>query len=285
MSLHYFTLSCPKKNLMYEGVPCTGPSLGKCLSCAGRHYGRTKGTVVTFAHRASARAEASLVDLFVPVSAATATGNALDAARLPYVVVPNLVAEAATPPNAAELMQLLPDEPFFLFVGDVRGDKGANVLLEAYARMTKPPPLVLIGKVWPETPSIPSGVTLLRDWPNGAVRQAMRRSIALVAPSVWAEPFGIVVAEAITAGRPVVASAIGGIPEIVRHEREALLVEPGDPDALAGALSRIAADDSLRDRLATNATLRAQVFTAATVVPQFEAAYERVMDRRSSRRS
>jgi len=283
MSLHYFTLSCPKKNLMYEHSPCTGPRLGKCLSCAGRHYGRTKGTAVTLAHRLGARAEASLVDLFIPVSAATATGNALDAARLPFVVVPNFVADPAPPADFAQLMRSLPDEPFFLFVGDVRSDKGADALLEAYGRMTKPPPLVLIGKVWPETPSIPKGVTLLRDWPNGAVRQAMRRSIALVAPSVWAEPFGIVVAEAITAGRPVVASAIGGIPEIVRHEREALLVEPGDAGALAQALARIAADDLLRDRLAANAVLRARAFTPSTVVPQFEAAYERAVDRRRSR--
>jgi glycosyltransferase involved in cell wall biosynthesis len=282
MSLHYFTLSCPKKNLMYDHSPCTGPRLGKCLSCAGRHYGRAKGTAVTLAHRPSARAEARLVDLFLPVSAATATGNGLDAALLPFVVVPNFVADAAPPPDAAHLMQSLPDEPFFLFVGDVRRDKGADVLLEAYERMANPPPLVLIGKVWPETPSIPNGVTLLRDWPNGAVRQAMRRSIALVAPSVWAEPFGIVVAEAITAGRPVVASAIGGIPEIVRHDQEALLVEPGDADALARALSRIATDDSLRDRLAANAALRARAFTPATVVPRFEAAYERARARRPS---
>ncbi len=101
MSLHYFTLSCPKKNLMYDHSPCAGPRLGKCLSCAGRHYGRAKGTAVTLAHRLSARAEASLVDLFIPVSAATATGNALDAAALPFVVVPNFVADAAPPPDAA----------------------------------------------------------------------------------------------------------------------------------------------------------------------------------------
>jgi glycosyltransferase involved in cell wall biosynthesis len=285
MSLHYFTLSCPKKNLMYEEAPCTGPRLGKCLACAGRHYGRAKGAAVTLANYASARAEARLVDLFVPVSEATATGNALDAAHVPYVVVPNLIAEAAPRPTAAELLRSLPDEPFLLFVGDVRRDKVADVLLEAYTRMTDPPPLVLIGKVWPETPPIPTGVTLLRDWPNDAVREAMGRSIALVAPSVWAEPFGIVVAEAITAGRPVVASAIGGIPEIVRHEREALLVAPGDANALADALSRIAVEDILRDRLATNASLRARAYAPATVVPQFEAAYERAIGDRRARRS
>ena len=168
-------------------------------------------------------------------------------------------------------------------MGDVRRDKGADVLLEAYARMHQRPPLVLIGKVWPETPKIPEQVTLLRDWPNAAVRAAMRRSLALVAPSVWAEPFGIVVAESIAAGRPVVGSAIGGIPEIVRDGREALLVEPGDAGALADALQRISDDTVLRDRLAANALVRAEEFTAAAVVPRFEAAYQRALLQRGAR--
>jgi glycosyltransferase involved in cell wall biosynthesis len=286
MSLHYFTRSCPKKNLVHEGAPCTGPRLGKCLECAGHHYGWPKGAAVTLANRVGARAEAALVDLFLPVSAATAAGNELAAERLPYVVVPNLVADASEPSSYGELMRLLPDDPFLLFVGDVRRDKGVDVLLKAYERLSGPPPLVLIGKVWPDTPrNLPPGVRLLRDWPNGAVRQAMRRSLALVAPSVWPEPFGIVVAEAITAGRPVIASAIGGIPEIVGHDREGLLVEPGDAGALAGALARIADDDALRDRLAANALLRARAYTAAAVVPQVEAAYAGALDRRRSSRS
>jgi glycosyltransferase involved in cell wall biosynthesis len=286
MSLHYFTLSCPKKNLMHDGAPCTGPRLAKCLECAGQHYGRSKGTAVTLAHRAGARAEAALVDRFLPVSAATAAGNGLAEARLPYVVVPNLVADASGAPVADDLMRALPDDPFLLFVGDVRRDKGVDVLLEAYGCLSDPPPLVLIGKVWPDTPqSLPQGVRLLRDWPNAAVRQAMGRALALVAPSVWPEPFGIVVAEAITAGRPVLASAIGGIPEIVRDDREALLVEPGDARALAGALARIADDDALRDRLAANASRRSGAYSAAVVVPQFEAAYEGTLDRRRSSRS
>ena len=113
----------------------------------------------------------------------------------------------------------------------------------------------------------------------------MGRALALVAPSVWPEPFGIVVAEAITAGRPVVASAIGGIPEIVRDDREALLVEPGDAGVLAGALARIAGEAALRERLAANASRRSAAFSAAVVVPQFEAAYEGTLDRRRSSRS
>lgn len=278
MSLHYFTLSCPKKNLMRAGRPCSGPGLAKCLACAGAHYGRAKGTVVVAGQRATAPAEAALVDLFVAVSEATAAGNGLPGAGHPYVVVPNLVPAAPDAAAHEALLRELPAEPFVLFVGDVRRDKGIDVLLDAYARLERRPALVLMGKVWPDTPrELPAGVTLLRDWPNAAVRAAMRRCLALVAPSVWPEPFGIVVAEALAAGRPVVASRIGGIPEIVRDGREGLLAAPGDAAALAAALERIVADGALRETLAANAAVRARSFTPAAIVPRFEAAYEEVL--------
>ena len=56
------------------------------------------------------------------------------------------------------------------------------------------------------------------------------------------EPFGLPVVEAMAAGRPVVASRAGGIPELVADGRTGLLVEPGDPLALADALLTLLAD-------------------------------------------
>ena len=277
MSLHYFTLSCPKKNLMHDDAPCSGPRLGKCLACAGRHYGRAKGSAVVLAHRAFARAEAALVDVFLPVSEATAAGNGLHDGGLRYEVIPNIVPAPGDPAPHRVLLARLPQQPFLLFVGDLRADKGIEVLLDAYRAMPAPPPLVLIGKVWPQTPPLPPGVVLLRDWPNAAVREAMRRSIAVVVPSVWPEPFGIVVAEALAAARPVVASAIGGIPEIVRDGREGLLVAPGDSAALSTALQRIAGEAGLHAQLAANAVQRARVYGPAAVVPRVIAAYEGIL--------
>jgi glycosyltransferase involved in cell wall biosynthesis len=274
MSLHYFTLSCPKKNLMFEGAPCSGPALTKCLGCAGRHYGAVKGTAVTLGQWAFSRGEAALVDLFLPVSEASAVGNGLPDAGLPFKVVPNFVRAAPDPGPYAEQLRALPEEPFLLFVGDVRRDKGADVLLDAYKQLRDAPPLVLLGKVWAESPTtFPPGVILLRDWPNGAVREAMRSCLALVVPSLWPEPFGIVVLEALAAGRPVVGSSIGGIPEIVRDEREGLLVVPGDARSLSAALDRLIHDDGLRDGMAAAAGMRAGDFTADAVLPRFEAAY------------
>ena len=71
----------------------------------------------------------------------------------------------------------------------------------------------------------------------------------LVVPSAWEENSPFVILEAFRAGVPVVASRIGGIPELVEHEVNGLLVEPGNVEALAGALSRLASDRPLLARL------------------------------------
>ncbi len=277
MSLHYFTLTCAKKSLMYDGAPCGGPALVKCIGCAGRHYGTAKGIGVALGQFAFSRLEAARVDLFLPVSEATASGNGLPRPGLAHEVVPNFVAPASDPAGHAGLLEELPAQPFLLFVGDVRRDKGTHTLLDAYRGLHEPPPLILIGKVWPDTPrELPLGVKLLTEWPNPAVRAAMGRCLAVVAPSIWPEPFGIVVAEALAAGRPVVGSAVGAIPELVRDRREGLLVPPGDVAALTRALDRICGDEQLRDTLAANALRRADHYTPDAVLPRFEAAYNRV---------
>jgi glycosyltransferase involved in cell wall biosynthesis len=286
MSLHYFTLSCPKKSLLFEGSPCSGPALAKCLPCAGRHYGPVKGSLVVLAQHAFSRAERALVDVFLPVSQATAADNGLVNGDSRYSVIPNLVPPARDPAPHAHLLDQLPAEPFLLFVGDLRPAKGIGVLLGAYRRLAAPPPLVLIGKAWPDTPDdLPPGATVFHDWPNPAVREAMRRCLALTAPSLLPEPFGIVVAEALAAGRPVVASAVGGIPEVVRHEAEGLLVPPGDIAALAAAFDRIARDPGLSERLAANASRRSADYAPDVVLPRLEAAYASVLAGRERVRS
>ena len=66
------------------------------------------------------------------------------------------------------------------------------------------------------------------------------------------EPFGIAIVEAMACGKPVVGSRTGGIPEIIEDGREGLLVEPDDPDALAGAIQRLLGDAGLRADLGSH---------------------------------
>lgn len=279
MSLHYYTLSCAKKSLMIDDAPCSGPALQKCLRCASSHYGMMKGSGVALANFAFSALERRAVDLFLPVSNAAARGNGLVGTDLCWEVIPNFVLDSPLSPASATLAALLPDE-FLLFVGDLRPEKGIDVLLGAYRGLRVAPPLVLIGKTWANSPrALPPQTVLFEDWPNDAVREAQRRCLALVAPSTLREPFGMVALEAFAGGRPVIASRTGGLGELVKDGVNGLLVPPGDGAALAASLATFLDVPALRRSLADGASASAAQFHQDRVLAQVEAAYETMLAR------
>jgi glycosyltransferase involved in cell wall biosynthesis len=89
------------------------------------------------------------------------------------------------------------------------------------------------------------------------VRQLLG-SADLFVLSSRSEGLPLSILEAMASGLPVVASAVGGIPEVVIHDETGLLVPPGDPDALADALRRLLADPALRRRLGAAGRARAE---------------------------
>ena len=103
----------------------------------------------------------------------------------------------------------------------------------------------------------------------------MQRYPIVVVPSVWDEAFGLVIIEAMAAGCVVVASRIGGIPEIITHEVDGLLVPAGDAEALAGAVERLLREPALMSRLALQAvaTVRKR-FLLTGIVRQYFEVYE-----------
>jgi len=110
-----------------------------------------------------------------------------------------------------------------------------------------------------------------------AVSGFLRSVDALAVPTLHAEPFGLVAVEAAACGRPVVASAIGGLGEIVRDGETGLLVPPGDVPALARALRRLAVDPGLRQRLGRAARERAlAVYDWPRIADAFERIFEEV---------
>ena len=89
-------------------------------------------------------------------------------------------------------------------------------------------------------------------WQNRAqVGDLLRRCDVFVLPS-RSEPFGIVIIEAMACGKPVVASAVGGIPEIIHQGENGILVEPEDPAALGDAILRVLEDEGLRAEIGRN---------------------------------
>ena len=78
--------------------------------------------------------------------------------------------------------------------------------------------------------------------PAGQVRELAARARAVLAPSVWEEPFGLVVVEAMAAGTPAIAAAHGSFTELITPGVDGVLFEPGDPAALAQAVADVAVD-------------------------------------------
>src|SRR4029077_11673894 len=88
-----------------------------------------------------------------------------------------------------ERLAELADKPFILFFGALQPHKGLLTLLDAYSGLDPPPPLVLIGSVWPDTPRyFPAGVTVMRNVPHADVMKAWERSLFGVVPSIWPDP-------------------------------------------------------------------------------------------------
>ena len=82
-----------------------------------------------------------------------------------------------------------------------------------------------------------------------------------IAPSLWNEPFGLVVTEALAFGKPVIASRRGGIPEIIRNGENGLLFDAESPDALLTAIRSLGDDAELRGRMGRQSRLSAARFT------------------------
>jgi len=89
------------------------------------------------------------------------------------------------------------------------------------------------------------------------VEDLIDQSDIFVHPAIWAEAFGFTIAEAMSSQRAVIASRVGGIPEIIEHGTSGLLVEPGDVSALTAALDRLTEDANFRLELGQNARRRA----------------------------
>ena len=148
-----------------------------------------------------------------------------------------------------------PNRPNVVFVGRITRQKGLPVLLRAAAQLGREVQLVLCAGQ-PDTPELAHEVTDLVSnlratrsgviWIEGMltrheVIQLLSHAPAFVCPSLY-EPLGIVNLEAMACGNAVVASNVGGIPEVVADGETGLLVPPDKPNALADALNTLARD-------------------------------------------
>ena len=170
------------------------------------------------------------------------------------------------------------------YVGRLAPQKRADLLVRAFGRMRLPASLVVVGD-GPDRALVerlaaagPAAdrTTLAGFVEHGRVPAVLASLDVLVLPSAY-EEMGSVLTEAMAAGLPVVASDVGGIPEVVRHGETGLLVPPGDVDALAAALDLLAGDPRLRARLAAGARARSADYGWPALASRVAGVYDRVL--------
>src|SRR5207247_1441973 len=174
-----------------------------------------------------------------------------------YRIIPNGV-DVSFYANARPLPEYADGKINILFVGRLEPRKGAMYLMEAYAKLKKKHPEIrlilcsvgpLLGRLRRFVRANRIEDVLFAGRVDDADKARFYKTAQIFcAPSTGQESFGIVLLEAMAAGLPVVASDIHGYKRVVQRNVTGLLVEPKDPDAIAGALERLLCEPSLRDR-------------------------------------
>ena len=164
-----------------------------------------------------------------------------------------------------------PDELLFMTVANLRPEKGYDVLLEATKAIIDsglPIRLAAVGRgplreeLHARHVELGLGDRFQFLGQRDDVLQLLAGADAFVLASRH-EGLPVALMEATSVGLPVVASRVGGIPQVLEEEVDALLVPTGDPDLLAQAMKRLASDPELRDRLGRRAKLRSSTFDIA----------------------
>jgi len=240
------------------------------------------------------RAAAITVNSSVTRQAALAQGAPADRLHL-IPAVPN--ATPADPGRIAELRQSWGENaPVIAFVGRLIAEKGAGELIAAIAHLRPSHHafrLIIIGdgadreRFEAQARELDLGnMVTFTGWLSPAEVHAHMAAADLVAvpsrpgPGGWKEAQGLVAVEAMSAGTAAVASAFGGLVDMIEDGETGYLCPPGDIDALASALSR-ALDDPLRTQIAINARRRyAERFSPDAVFRATDALYRALLGAR-----
>jgi glycosyltransferase involved in cell wall biosynthesis len=247
MTVHNLRLRCPNGLMFTEGELCRRCERGVYAHAALHRCFPTRAQGAAYAgalwlHRFPMRVE-----------------SAVSAFLSPSRFMAGRLAEWGIPPEKIEVVRsCVPAAPdpgrapgeYGLYLGRLSNEKGVDVLLPALAAAGDPPFRIAgsgpaAGRLREMAGELGlTRTTFLGLVDRGTVAELLAGSRYVVTPSIAEENLPLSVLEAMSAGRPVIASRRGGLPELVEDGR-GLTVEPGDVRSLAGAIRRLGGDEAL----------------------------------------
>ena len=263
--LHDYYNLCPKVSMFKEGAACAGP----CTSCS----------VFRLPHKAASKAVTAVVGVSRAVLDTHLANGLFVDAKFKSVVYN---ARELPPPPPRSVGSVFT----FGYIGALSEVKGVQQLAQAFERLLvrggRRARLLIAGSGRPDEVA-----RLQQEHGSERVQFVGRVDAAAfyaqidvcVVPSLWNEPLGMVVFEALAAGVPVIGSRRGGIPEMVQHGVNGLLFEPNEAGALEASMARLMDDPELLQsmRLAGRPSV-ARFLDPQRMLGEYEAIYRHVLE-------
>jgi glycosyltransferase involved in cell wall biosynthesis len=279
MDIQDYKLTCPMGQHLRDGKICTKCLHGSVVWSAvhGCKGGRVTSAAYAITHGVTRlrRAYHRGIDLFV--TPARFTADHLVSAgyeRDRIQIVPNMCDLPSDAPSTG-------GGEYAAFVGRISPEKGVNVLVEAAKLSGISTKIAGKGEVPGLRESAPHNVEFVGPVSREALPAFYRGARFLVVPSIWYECYAIVLLEAMTMGLPIIATDIGGTPEVFEDGKSGLLVKPGDAHELAVAMRRLWDDPGLCAQMGQAARARAmQTFTPDVYYRRLMGVFQLAIERR-----
>lgn len=276
-TVHHYGFICPRQDLFFKGREvCSQPFTHACYACCAEQYGLTK-SVIASTYVKKNRRQLLEIDKFLAVSSFVRDVHIryLNIPSGRISVIPNFC--DAAPEEGSDYEHGLPHD-FILYLGALMPHKGVEVLLEAYRLSNANLPLVLIGSKHPDYDygKYHDGKRLfvIEDAPRSLVIEEYKKCKFVAVPSIWAEPCPTVALEAMAYGKPVVASNVGGLPDIIVDYETGLLVPQGDVKFLSKAIKEMLDNIELCREMGIKAKERfSELFLSERVIRRIERVY------------
>ena len=279
MSLHDYKLICPTAQYFRDGSPCHLCSGGREYHCLLTNCRGNWSESAAYAARTVVARRAGWftkgVDRFIPCSEFVREHHVREGFPAERMVVIANFADMPAHNSARDV------GTYAAFLGRISPEKGVGLLCEA-ARLTSLPVRVAgtgaaAARIFEPSPS----VTFVGRLGRADVGPFLNGARYLVVPTLCEEPFGIVAAEAMGHGLPVIAARTGGLTEVVDDGVTGLLFEPGDVRALAECMTRLWNDPHLARSLGEAGRVKAiREYHKETYCTRLERVYESVAARR-----
>lgn len=185
-----------------------------------------------------------------------------------------------------ELFKASEHNQILLSVGTLHPRKGFKYLIKAFQKVhhKNPSTRLIIAGEGPERPILEKLISnlglvnkILLLGQRNNINQLMQSADLFILPSLK-EAFGLVIIEAFSAGLPVIATEVGGIPEIIVNQKNGLLIKPGNKFAIEKAIEKLLRHSQLAQTLAKNAKITLKEFSADKMAQETEKIYKLVLN-------